>query len=311
MERRFPCAARAALAVIVAGAMAGGRAHGDEPGTTAAGSGLVLQGRFVYDRNCVYCHGRRGRGDGPWAEGVKDRPRDFSKGVFKFRTTPAGALPTDADLERTIRNGIPTTMMPAFAKERLTDPDLRAVIAFVKSLSPRWADASLQHKPTAQPPVPEWLRNEGKRRARAASGAETFATTCAPCHGIDGRGNGPAAKGLTDLWGHPAPPADLTHPHHKSGPSPADLFRTIAMGLDGTPMAGFASTIPREQLWDLVAFIGSLEATPAGKSGIGTVDAGTEPEASGRAQPPRSPQTSGESSGDTQPNSAIAVESKP
>ena len=43
------------------------------------------------------------------------KPRDFTKGIFKFRTTPLGSLPTEADLMRTIRTGVSGTMMPTFA----------------------------------------------------------------------------------------------------------------------------------------------------------------------------------------------------
>jgi len=48
-------------------------------------------------------------------------------------------------------------------------------------------------------------------------------------------------------------PADLTAPHHKSGDSPRDLYRTVATGLNGTPMAGFAGQLREEEIWELVA----------------------------------------------------------
>ena len=42
------------------------------------------------------------------------RPRDFTSGKFKIRTTPSGALPTDDDLRHIIREGMPYTSMPAW-----------------------------------------------------------------------------------------------------------------------------------------------------------------------------------------------------
>ncbi|MDG2124465.1 MAG: cytochrome c [Verrucomicrobiales bacterium] len=95
----------------------------------------ISRGAWSTKKNCVFCHGRRGRGDGPWAKGVEEKPRDFRSGIFKFRSTPAGFLPTDDDLRRTVRTGISGTMMPAFKK--LTTTALDAVIVYIKSLSTR------------------------------------------------------------------------------------------------------------------------------------------------------------------------------
>ena len=61
----------------------------------------VEQGKAVYDSRCVICHG--GRGDGRGLVGIVHRaqtnglvvttyPRDFTAGVFKFRSTPSGRL---------------------------------------------------------------------------------------------------------------------------------------------------------------------------------------------------------------------------
>src|SRR3954447_13184720 len=66
----------------------------------------TLQGHFVYMKNCVFCHGARGDGKGEMGLTVKPLPRDFGLGVFKYRSTPSGSLPTDDDLMRTVRTGI-------------------------------------------------------------------------------------------------------------------------------------------------------------------------------------------------------------
>ena len=76
---------------------------------------LYFQGKHVYQQSCLPCHGKRGKGDG---ELVTDDwevlPRDLSKGEFKYRSTPYGKLPTNRDLERTIRQGIAGSAMPTF-----------------------------------------------------------------------------------------------------------------------------------------------------------------------------------------------------
>src|SRR5262249_61494643 len=88
--------------------------------------------------NCAVCHGATGDGQGMAAHHFKSPPRDLTKGRFKFRSTASGQIPTDADFVRTIVRGIPSTgMVP---QDHLSDDEVQAVIAFVKSLSPRFAD---------------------------------------------------------------------------------------------------------------------------------------------------------------------------
>src|ERR1043166_2764521 len=52
----------------------------------------TLQGHFVYMKNCVFCHGKRGDGKGEMGLAVQPPPRDFGAGVFKYRSTPSGSL---------------------------------------------------------------------------------------------------------------------------------------------------------------------------------------------------------------------------
>src|SRR5207248_11511324 len=56
-------------------------------------------GKAVYERKCVGCHGEKGDGKGPAAELLLPKPRDFTKGLYKIRST-ANKTPTDQDLVR-------------------------------------------------------------------------------------------------------------------------------------------------------------------------------------------------------------------
>ena len=47
----------------------------------------------------------------PTASMFRIRPRDFRTGLFKFRSTPSGSLPTDDDLLRTVTQGVRWTGM--------------------------------------------------------------------------------------------------------------------------------------------------------------------------------------------------------
>src|SRR5437867_492117 len=64
------------------------------------------RGKAVYDAHCVECHGTAGKGDGPSAAYLVPRPRDFTTGKYKIRTTESGSIPSDADLIGSVRRGL-------------------------------------------------------------------------------------------------------------------------------------------------------------------------------------------------------------
>ncbi|MDF1826167.1 MAG: cytochrome c [Verrucomicrobiales bacterium] len=217
---------------------------------------LYLQGRYLFQKHCTTCHGTTGRGDGPWAEGLTDKPRNFRSGIFKFRSTAFGTLPTDDDLRRTIRSGISGTAMPFF--KDITDENVEALIVYIRSLSRNWNKEELAPVPVNLPERPDWFQESDELVSHRKRGGKLFATHCAVCHGPSGDGDGPGAEGLVDVWEEISRPAKLSEPHHKSGDAPTDLYRTIATGLNGTPMIGYAGLLKEDEIWDLVSFIETL-----------------------------------------------------
>ena len=216
-----------------------------------------LQGRYIFKSQCAPCHGTTGRGNGPWAKGMPVQPRNFRMGIFKYRTTPMGFQPTDDDLRRTITRGVSGTAMPTF-KKTLSERDLDSILVYLKNLSSRWKETERHTNAVQLPPTPDWFFNEKELQMHAHKGQVLFNQICVNCHGNEGRGDGPGSVGLTNVWGHVVAPADLGLKHHRSGPTRNDLFRTIAMGLDGTPMIGFRGALKDEQIWDLIAVIEKL-----------------------------------------------------
>src|SRR3954466_10998737 len=102
------------------------------------------RGKTVYDAHCVECHGSGGKGDGASAAFLVPRPRDFTTGKYKIRSTESGTMPTDDDLMTSVRRGLYGTAMPGWDRI-LPDGDIADVVQYVKSLSPRFA---------ADPPKP-------------------------------------------------------------------------------------------------------------------------------------------------------------
>ena len=83
--------------------------------------------------------------------------------------------------------------------------------------------------------------------------ATDYTTHCAVCHGAAGRGDGPAAKGLTP------PPADLTDAARMGQHSVFGLYNTITLGIKGTAMTGFAP-LSESQRWALAFYVSTLAA---------------------------------------------------
>jgi len=81
--------------------------------------------------------------------------------------------------------------------------------------------------------------------------AADYTTHCAVCHGAAGRGDGPAAKGLTP------PPADLTDAARMGQHSVFGLYNTITLGIKGTAMTGFAP-LSDSQRWALAFHVSTL-----------------------------------------------------
>jgi mono/diheme cytochrome c family protein len=94
------------------------------------------RGQRIFNLYCASCHGDDGSGQGPAARGLQTQPRDFRGADFKYVSGEPGSLPTDSDLEATIRNGRVQNGMPAW--NGLTDIDRLAVVQYLKTFSPRW-----------------------------------------------------------------------------------------------------------------------------------------------------------------------------
>ena len=215
--------------------------------------GLYAEGAYVFERNCVVCHGPRGDGNGEWAKGILPKPRSFREGMFKFRSTPFGKLPTDEDLARTIRGGLSGTAMGMFTA--LSDDEVRAVTTYVKSFSRLWRKLENHADPIQFPSPPAWLESQTSRSKHSVTGRLLFMNVCAGCHGEKADGSGPLSGNLKDIWNMPCKPSDLRNEHLRCGDAPADVFRLLTTGMNGTPMIAYDKALSEEQRWQIIAFI--------------------------------------------------------
>src|SRR5690554_5662063 len=65
----------------------------------------TARGAKLFALNCARCHGLQGDGHGPVGYLLHPPPRDFTRGIYKIRSTHTGQLPTDRDLSRAITLG--------------------------------------------------------------------------------------------------------------------------------------------------------------------------------------------------------------
>jgi len=246
---------RRALAVLIASLCAAltgsARAAAQDVGTEAQRE----SGKNLYLKYCSQCHGEKGDGEGYATPHVYPRPRDFTQGKFKVRSTPTGALPTHQDLVNIIRRGMPYTSMPGWPS--LSDQQVRDLAYFLTTFSPDFSSPGNAPQPVPLPSAPGATTEsiEVGRKLYEESG-------CIRCHGALGRGDGPSAPTLTDDWGHPIRAADLSQIWtFRGGSSREDIFRTMSTGFNGTPMPGFVDALSPEQRWAITDFIVSLSGS--------------------------------------------------
>ena len=215
-------------------------------------TGHAGKGAPLYKRFCIGCHGVIGDGEGENAQWIDPKPRNFTLGIYKCRSTPSGTLPTDQDLFNTIGRGIVNSNMPRWYP--LTPQDKADLIAYVKHFSPRFAKEKAG-APIQIPPEP------AVSAERIKAGREIFKKVeCWKCHGVEGRANGPSAETLTDDQGRPIRPFNFHDgTRFKCGTTDQDLYRIFMTGLDGTPMPSFMDNLKPDEAWDLVMYLRSLQ----------------------------------------------------
>ena len=223
----------------------------------------IEAGKRVYFTKCVWCHGVDGGGDGPSADRLWPRPRNFNQGTFKIRHTASGELPLpQMDLFQTVTHGLPGSAMPSW-EGILSEDQRRQVIAFVTSQLVK--DRKFDDKDTETFTVLQIdsLKPIPPSKESLEKGAQLVVDKkCIECHGVDGHGDGNAFN-LKDDWGFPIQPASWHKCWNFRGSrqdpyNVKNIFRTFSTGVNGTPMPSFADNTTIEERWHIANFVQSL-----------------------------------------------------
>ena len=221
-----------------------------------AKEGSKENGRLLYMGHCFQCHGEDGEGAGSASEFIPVKPRNFTDGVFKMKTSePSSPISRDEDIFAAISRGMQPSGMPAW-KSTLTESQMWDLVAYVKSLSDMFDD--MENPPSIDfskaPPADEVSVEKGKKAY--------FDFKCDECHGEDGAT--PTTKKLKTDSGEIIRPRNLRKPWTYIGTgSRADIYSKILNGIPTTPMPSFTKVgLPEEFVrksgWDLADYVVSL-----------------------------------------------------
>lgn len=232
---------------------------------------LLTRGRTIYAARCALCHGEQGDGRGTVADKLRVRPTDFTKAVYKLRSTPSGTLPTDADLFTAVTRGVHGTPMRPW--QQLEEKDRWAVVFHLKTFSPRFREER-PGRPIRVPLAPretEDLRDHGERLY--------IKYRCGACHGDAGAGDGPAREAYRARGNRDVRIRDFTRGRFIRGAEMEDLYLTLRAGIEGTPMSAY-DALGDDELWALAAYVRLLvrerplhQFPPAGTSLTGSTTA--------------------------------------
>ncbi len=235
------------MRLIICASVAASLALAADP---ALAQGDANAGKAVYEAKCLLCHGEKGDGKGAGAELLAPRPRDFTRGLYKVRST-ANKTPADQDVFRIITEGMPGTSMPGWAV--LPEKDRWNLVAYLKTFA---AEAFKEAPKKLELPKDVASSAESIKR-----GKEMFeAIECHKCHGTEGRADGPSRSELKDEWGQPIPPANLAKRWtFRGGATRTEIATRLANGVLGTPMPAFLDSVEKpEDIWHLTNYILAL-----------------------------------------------------
>jgi mono/diheme cytochrome c family protein len=207
-------------------------------------------GDALYASHCSACHGAKGDGRSALAAELRPAPADFTRAVYKLRSTPSGGLPTDRDLFQTLTRGLHGTAMQPW--RRLTEVERWALVGKLKSFSPRFRTEP-PVPPVSVPAAPREtidLEDRGARLYRRVG--------CGSCHGEAGEVN-QAARDVfrRDPARRKVRIRDFTRGRFIRGIEMQDIFLTLRVGVAGTPMAPY-DNLSDADVWALAAHVRGL-----------------------------------------------------
>ncbi|MEE9594406.1 MAG: cytochrome c [Candidatus Hydrothermarchaeales archaeon] len=205
----------------------------------------ISEGEVLYS-NCVSCHAETGIGIG-----LPGQPDFTNLNYWENR----------ADDELLYITSEGRAAMPAW-KAQMTEDEIWKVLAYSKSFGKEApavdGGAEEEAEEPEVVPIGRWEERDDRGLivgsaayfgGDASLGESIYASQCALCHGEDGDGKGPAAKGL-----EPAV-ADFSNEAWMQRERDVHFFYSIMKGVEQSDMPAFEDRLSEEDVWDVIAYI--------------------------------------------------------
>jgi cytochrome c oxidase cbb3-type subunit I/II len=214
-------------------------------------SGNVREGRELFQRHCVGCHGQAADGRGEASLFFTKLPANLAASRLVWRSVRVPLASYD-DIYTTITNGLPGSGMPAFTW--LSDVQRASLVAYIASLNREVFDAYEPRFDESVYETPPVFDEALVKRGKELFSSETY--KCSSCHGAQGRGDGEQRAELLRKYGVIV--RDLGAERLRRGDAQG-MFASIALGL-GEAMPGQLKDDDsnKQEIWALAAYARSL-----------------------------------------------------
>ena len=219
---------------------------------------VLDEGKQIWIRECMVCHGDEGRGHGPYREILEPGPPDFGDGTYGDAT--------DADYFWRISEGVPWTAMPTW-KLVYQEEDRWKLVHYIRTFFTQTEDRppGIQEgdepKPNVDFQFPEFFQTSMRfpEDVSFERGKVVFLVNCAHCHGLAGDGEGWDGQYLNPK------PADLRKKAGKelTPETQGEHMARVTFGIKDTAMPYWGEFLPWEDRWDDVKYV--LEAWMVGR----------------------------------------------
>ena len=205
---------------------------------------VLDQGKAIFTRECMVCHGDAGRGQGPYRAELQPGPPDFGDGSYGDYT--------DADYFWRISEGVPWSAMPAW-KLQYGEEDRWKVVHYIRTMFTQTEDL-----PPAPPEGEDFTYPDVyKTSARFPEdvsyerGKIVFLNNCAHCHGLAGDG-----QGWDGTYLNPQP-ADFREMAGETMTPEAqgEHLAKVTFGIQDTAMPAWGEFLPEIQRWDVIKYL--------------------------------------------------------
>jgi mono/diheme cytochrome c family protein len=160
----------------------------------------------------------------------------------------------DQTLFKLIRGEIPNQTMPNAIGKVLTDDEIWKVLLYVRSV---YAGDPGRINWTVPPPVSAEQLAAAMKPAGdpIAAGKQTFMAICTPCHGQEGKGDGPASVSLDPK------PRNLTDPGYMKALDDRYVFELVSRGgvaVGKSPLMPAQVGLSADDIRNVVAYVRTL-----------------------------------------------------